>query len=76
MENSILVRCWLLGADPVVTLHRELITNAFKFILQKREVDCENYPDYLGWTEVPNLAVEVFEKNGEIADGTSSGKVN
>ena len=30
------------------------ITNAFKFILQKCDVDCENYLDDLGGLEVPD----------------------
>ena len=44
------------------------ITNAFKFILQKRDVDCENYLDDLGGAEVPDLAAEAFEKMGSLLE--------
>ena len=37
------------------------ITSAFKFVLQKCEVDCQNLDD-LGGANVPRLAMEAFEK--------------
>ena len=42
------------------------ITNAFKFILQKHNVDCENYLDDLGGAEVADLADEAFRKLGDL----------
>ena len=42
------------------------ITNAFKFILQKRKVDCENYLD--GDAEIPDLAWEAFKKMGALLE--------
>ena len=38
------------------------ITNAFKFILQKKRVDCKNYLDDLGGAETPDQAWNAFEK--------------
>ena len=44
------------------------VTNAFKFILQKREVDCKNYLDDLGGAEIPDLAWNAFEKMGKLLE--------
>ena len=40
----------------------------FKFILQNRNVDCENYLDDLGGAEIPDLAWEAFKKMGALLD--------
>ena len=42
------------------------ITNAFKFILQKCNVDCENYLDDLGGAKIPDWADEAFRKMGDL----------
>ena len=42
------------------------ITNAFKFILQACKVDCVSYLDDLGSVEVPVLALEAFDKMGQL----------
>ena len=44
------------------------VTNAFQFILQKKEVACVNYLDDLGGADTPDVVWNMFEKMGELLE--------